>query len=111
MDQLDGYAVTYHVDAYTWGADIADAVDPQHGRWTSLIVQDFEGIEDEPHEFYFEKGWEDLIIQIVEKLSGYCGPLVLMDDIYWTPLLIAPGTDVESALIKWQALSEAAKKL
>ena len=111
LDQLDGYAVTYHVDAYTWWADVTDAVDPQHARWTSLIVQDFEGVEDEPHEFYFAKGWEDLIIQIVEKLSRVCGPLVLIDDINWMPLLITPETDVGSALIKWQALSEAVKKL
>ena len=32
LDQLDGYAVTYHVDAYTWWTDIVDAMDPQQGR-------------------------------------------------------------------------------
>jgi hypothetical protein len=35
------------------------------------------GEDDEPHNFYFETGWVELIVDILQRLSIKCGPFVL----------------------------------
>ncbi len=48
--------------------------------WTSVVVMDYLhalGEDDEPHDFYFEKGWPELVEDILQRLSLVCGPFVL----------------------------------
>lgn len=62
-----------------------DGVDPE---WAVLTVSDFSG-DDLPQQLYFEKGHERLIIEILQRLTTSCGPLVLIDDAGGEPAVIS----------------------
>ncbi|MET0247661.1 MAG: hypothetical protein ABW182_13000 [Sphingomonas sp.] len=48
--------------------------------WASLQIERFTG-DDDPQALYFEKGSEELIVEILRRLSVFCGPLVLINDV------------------------------
>ncbi len=102
LDTLEGYSVHYVAVPPVFDADVSDALDPEHGAWTSLHGLNFEGDEDAPVRLYFAKGWEDLIIRIAERISRLCGPLVFVPDTDAAPVLIAPGISVADAMAQWQ---------
>lgn len=108
LDRLEGFSVTYRVDMYYWTASISYTRDPKNGPWTylHLDINDFSGDEEEPCSFYFEKGWESLIIHIAEQLSQLCGPLIVEDDMEFTPLVITPGIDIQKAVKDWSGSLE-----
>ena len=108
LDQLEGYRTIYTVDLYAWAADIAERAGPEHGHWTTLYVQGFEGDEDQPHPLFFAKGSEELIIRIVEQLAQICGPLIIDNDVDGAPVLVTAGMSVEVALSAWRAAGERA---
>ena len=95
---LDGFekaSVEYTMHAEGMDAAIADA-----GLSTLLHL---EGTSEEahPHRLWFEKGDEDLIVDIPERLSRLCGAFVLIPDTGGQGLVIYPGVDVDDALDLW----------
>ncbi|MGN6817239.1 MAG: hypothetical protein ACTHJR_01050 [Sphingomonas sp.] len=55
--------------------------------WTLLQITSFTG-DDEPQELWFEKGHEQLIIDILRKLTPASGPLALIADVGDPPQII-----------------------
>ena len=108
LDGLEGYSITYSQDSYDWTAGIAHASDPENGPWTFLCAHliDIRGDDDGPCDFFFEKGWQTLVVLIVEQLSRRCGPLILEDDIEFSPLLVRPGMDAQRAVREWDGREE-----
>jgi hypothetical protein len=101
LDSLAGYKVEYEPDG---SADIVDAVKGYEGMSASLqiITKDNEPSDDDTpcFHFYFSKGWAELNLEILKRLSIICGPFICMDDSSCVPVLVEPDTDPE---IVWRA--------
>jgi len=90
VSELKGHSVKVRDNGLhaQWQALITpkdDEVDPE---WALLTVSDFSG-EDLPQQLYFEKGHECLVIEILQRLTPSCGPLVLIDDAGGEPVVIS----------------------
>jgi len=72
----------------SWQASIVHATGGDTGAWTLLNISTYSG-DDEPQHLWFEKGWESLITEILQKLTVACGPLALMADSGGEPTVIA----------------------
>lgn len=55
--------------------------------WTLLQIAEFTG-DDEPQQLWFEKGHEQLIADVLRKLTPACGPLALIADVGDPPQII-----------------------
>jgi hypothetical protein len=100
LDNLAGYKVEYGSSGSGY---ITDPVKGYEGMSASLqiINQDNEQIDDDtPCHFYFSKGWAELNLEILKRLSAICGPFIFMDDCSCVPVLVEPDTDPE---IVWRA--------
>jgi hypothetical protein len=62
-----------------WQAMITHKNGGDKGPWTLLNISKYSG-DNELQELWFEKGWEELIQDILKNLSSACGPLVLIPD-------------------------------
>ena len=56
-------------------------------QWTLLQITEFTG-DDEPQKLWFEKGHEQLIVDVLRKLTLACGPLTLIADVGDPPQII-----------------------
>jgi hypothetical protein len=111
LESLSGYAITYHIDEWTWVANVVNVAKPDGPDWTTVHLSRFEGNESEPTSVFFAKGSEELIVKIVEQLSQFCGPLVVDNDISGAPLLVTPDIDSSAAIRQWWSISERTEKL
>lgn len=80
--------------------DLATIGNPATGPWALINILKNTG-DDEPCDFYFEKGWPNLIVEFLVRLTGTTGPLVLVPDTGEMPLLIEPRTKVDEVLRRW----------
>ena len=88
LDGLSDHVVEYTINDQTLRVTISQA---SSEMWASLVIMDYNRAEDEnsPHEFYFEKGWSELVLEILDKLSEICGPLVLVPHSGDKPTLVS----------------------
>ncbi len=56
---------------------------------------------DEPNEIVFERGWPELIVDIVIDISYHTGPLMIVADSGNHPVIISSLTDRVSLLTTW----------
>ena len=101
LGTLENYTVDYGVRSTFWHADIFYAPDPEHGPCTSIIVLNYQDDESRPYDIYFEKGWPELILTIMEQLSRLCGPLLCVPDTGNTPIVVVPGLKPSEAIHAW----------
>jgi hypothetical protein len=91
--------VRYHqsvgAGGFGWQIDVMHRADPANGRWTSIRST---GGPTDRAAIAFPKGWSDLIIEIVHRLSARTGPLVLFPDTGEAPLPIWPGRSLADTL-------------
>jgi hypothetical protein len=60
-------------------------------------------------DFSFDHGsHQQTMIEILKKLAGVCGPLVVIDEFAATPLVVFENTDTDGALADWQTRIDAA---
>jgi len=107
-DRLAGFRTEYFVspDAKHWQASIEGAADPEQEPWTLLNVSDFTGRENEPQKIWFEKGWESLILRVLHRLAGPCGPLVLIPDTGEPPMVVSADTPFDELEARWKSTRE-----
>lgn len=103
LDSLSGYNVDYNISDSVWQANIADASSPETGMWTLVNVMGYVS-PDEPCEFYFEKGWTELIVRILHALSNATGPFALVPDTGCPAVVIGSQTNIETVLSTWEHL-------
>jgi len=96
--------VGYQVEEWRWTADVTSTANTDDQTFVSL--SDFEGDEDQPLRVVFDKGSEQLIIQIAKGLSQLCGPLILDNDVDGAPLLVNPDTEIVTAQKGWWIVSQ-----
>jgi hypothetical protein len=78
-----------------WQIDVMHRNDPAHGRWTSIRS---DGGPTDRAAIAFDKGWSDLIIEVVHRLSARTGPLVLFPDTGQPPLPVWPARSLDDTL-------------
>ena len=77
IESIEDCDTEYFTGSSTWQVTVSKN---EASAWTSIVVKDYSmspGEDDEPHDFYFEKGWVELIVDILQRLSIKCGPFVL----------------------------------
>ena len=73
--------------------------------YASILGSDKNGEFD----FSFDHGSHSkTMIEILKKLAGFCGPLVVIDTFAATPLVVFENTVIDSALAGWQTRIDAA---
>jgi hypothetical protein len=90
VNSLSGYNVEIFDNGVgaSWQASIVHMMGGDNGAWTLLNINTYSG-DNEPQRLWFEKGWESLITEILQKLTYACGPLVLFADTGDDPTVIA----------------------
>lgn len=98
---VDGFKTDESTGKDWWQLSVSGTTDPSREAWTLVNALKFAG-RDTPCEFYFEKGWPDLIVKIVRALAAVTGPVVLVPDTGCGPAVIHADVDVESLLETWE---------
>lgn len=93
LNRTRKYHVDYNVSGPDWYAKIAELPQLDTGSWALLVVQSFSGDENKPHEFYFERGWRNVMEDIVNLLYEVCGPLALVSSADATDVVITPAAE------------------
>jgi len=103
LQQLGDYAFDLSADLSSgeWLATIVSA-NSQTEAWASLRVKNYSD-DDRPHEFYFPKGWPEVIFTVVERLTQHCGPLVVVDDSAVRPVIVCPNDPLQELLQHYNA--------
>ena len=98
LHQLSGYTASISADLTTgeWSAQVS-AIGSPASAWAFLRIPQYRS-DDQPHEFYFPKGWSEVVFAIVERLSHQCGPLVVADDSGSLPIVVSPGDSIADLL-------------
>lgn len=103
LRQFGSYSLDLGADLASgeWSATVVEQ-NSSRGMWASLRITDYSS-DDEPHEFYFPKGWPEVILTIVERLTHGCGPLVVVDDSAVRPIVVCPNDSIQELLRKYEA--------
>ena len=90
INSLNGYNVEVNDNGVgaSWQASIVHESGGDSGPWTLLNISTYSG-DAEPQQLWFEKGWESLVTEILQKLTNACGPLALIADSGDKPTVIA----------------------
>jgi hypothetical protein len=70
-------------------------------RWphSTLWVHPWLGDWELPHSFSFYKGDLELNIQVLQRFTVFCGPLIFLSASVFVPILVTPETDLNQALL------------
>lgn len=108
VDQLEGYRSRVRQSKVTKTVDIAvvDQRGYQAGWYTTVWASKWNDRTQPPEdsdtaEFSFHKGDPERAVVIVERLTHFCGPLVLIDTSGSRPLLVTVGIDPIQAVEQW----------
>lgn len=74
--------------------------DPENGPWTLINATGYRS-DDEPVEIGFEKGWPDLIVEFLHRLSRDTGPLFLVADTDEQGVVVWASRSAEETLASW----------
>ena len=98
LRDLPGYnaTITTDSDSGEWHATI-QACDPADPSWTVLRISDYRD-DDSPHDLCFHKGYPEVVLLVVERLTRFCGPLVVVNDTGSSPVVIRPGDSIPNVL-------------
>ena len=70
-----------------------------HGEGANYDDEEMD--EDQPCEIYFSKGWPELNLEILKRLSAICGLFIFIADSSGIPALVQPDTDPETVWRTW----------
>ena len=92
IGELQNYEFSVHSDSQTkeWTVQVNTAGD----AWAQIRVRNFQS-EDIPHEFYFTKGWQEVVLAVTRRLARRCGAFVLVDDGGNPPTVVLPIKDAD----------------
>ena len=102
LDSFTGYTTSYEVTQDWWNAWIQSVTD-EYDR-TCLSFGKWSGDEDSPSLCYFDKGNTDLIVKVTERLTHFCGPLVIDTDAPGIPVIVTPGMTAAEARKQQEAI-------
>lgn len=77
LEAIPGIRTSYRVTPAIWQVSIVSRRDVS---WASLAVRDYQGDPAASQAFYFDGGWDEMIVLVTSHLAKCCGPLVLLHD-------------------------------
>lgn len=98
LGQFPGYHVEESFNSQGW--DIW--LERQYAScWSkaTLWVHPWLGDWDLPHPFSFYRGDLELNIQVLQRFTVFCGPLIFVSGSVGVPILVTPETDLTQALL------------
>jgi hypothetical protein len=97
LSQVPGYQVE---ESFNWqGWDIwLERQDGSQWPHVTLWVHPWLGDWDLPHAFCFYKGDRNLNIQLLQRFTVFCGPLIFLSHSIFVPILVTPETDLTLSL-------------
>lgn len=103
LDSLPHVTVDYTDNGIgnSWQSFACEGPATEPSRWTLLNISE-RGPEETPQEFWFEKGFPELIIEILVRCASDCGTLVLVPDTGDAPLLIPPSATASDLVSSWE---------
>ena len=108
VQNLDGYRVQISLSAVTNTIDlrIVDQHESHDGWSTTIWAHKLNDRTCPPEDgdmvqFSFHKGSPELAVLIAAKLTGVCGPLVLISSVDCEPLLVTEGLEPRKAVEEW----------
>ena len=90
LNDLPSYTYSYHVSGDHWSVVISEGEAHAPRRWVLIVLQHFSGDEDDPQSFYFDGGWQSVMLEVLNRLSPLCGPLALIDGSGATEIVVTP---------------------
>ena len=101
LAELNEYSIKCSNEVFgsNWQAFIEHKDDPENKGWAILSILK---LQEDENEFYFEKGWPELVIEITTKLAEKTGPLVLICDAGGAPLVVKSGANAGELLATWE---------
>ena len=85
LDAMTGIRVESICSDSVWQVTVTSRDDVY---WARLVVNAYSGDPQEEHRFYFEAGWDEMIVQISAAMVEICGPIVLLHDSGLPPTVI-----------------------
>lgn len=104
LQTLADQNVSFNISEGVWQAQIDDLKSPKDGPWTMINVLEYTS-SDEPCEFYFEKGWPELIIKVAHRIAQQCGPIAIVPDTGCPPAVVTADSDIDHIIRTWEHLT------
>ncbi|MDA8021199.1 MAG: hypothetical protein MPN21_27500 [Thermoanaerobaculia bacterium] len=104
LETLADQVVSFNINEGVWQAHIDDLKSPEDGLWTVINVLEYSS-PDAPCEFYFEKGWPELIIKVAHRIAEQCGPIAIVPDTGCPAAVVEPDSDVDKIINAWEHLT------
>jgi len=98
---LAGYRAEYRGEGAVTVVDISSIEKPQAGPWAVLAYAVAEDAS-EPH-LTFRRGWAEVMVPLLHRLSTVTGPIVLVPDTGGDPLLVHARADPQALIASWSA--------
>ena len=77
FDAIPGIRTGYLITDKVWQVTVTSRFDVS---WARLVVRDYDGDVESPGSFYFEGGWDEIIVLLISHLARKFGPFVLLHD-------------------------------
>jgi hypothetical protein len=77
IDAIPGIRAEYLITDKVWQVTVTSRSDV---TWARLVMRDYDGDVESIHSFYFEAGWDEIIVLVVSHLARKYGPFVLLHD-------------------------------
>lgn len=106
LDALEDCTIDYFEGTEDCAATVTNTTSPDQWPWTSVRTGKAAGdaAADTPQPLSFKSGSTELIVQICERLTHLCGPLIIYPDSgHEVPILVTPGIDAAEAVHEWRA--------
>ena len=104
LETLTDQSVSFNISEGVWQAQIDDLKSPEDGPWTMINVLKYTS-PDEPCEYYFEKGWPELIIKVAHRIAQQCGPIAIVPDTGCPAAVVEADSDIHHVISTWEHLT------
>ena len=99
--ELPGFTANLSAGAASGGwSALIESSNPASPVWTDLRFSGYSS-DDQPCDFYFSKGHVEAIFAVVERLTRYGGPLVVVDDGVCCPVVVSAGDLIPELLRRY----------
>ncbi|KAI9131394.1 hypothetical protein ON05_027630 [Acaryochloris sp. CCMEE 5410] len=104
LETLTDHSVSFNTSGGVWQAQINDPNSLEDGPWTIVKVLKYTS-PDEPCEYFFEKGWPELIIKVAQRIAQQCGPIAIVPDTGCPAVIVEADSDVDDIISTWGHLT------
>ncbi|WP_039850529.1 hypothetical protein [Grimontia indica] len=100
LSSLDSFSVEFSDETLgePWQANIEHEKDLENKGWALMNIG---ALHKSQNKIYFSSSWPEVILKILIKLTETTGPLVVICDSDWVPLVVEQAADANKLMEKW----------